>query len=77
MSKYQSFPALMRAFREAGFPRSRNTIMKWVSTQKLVLPRDPVTNRPTIKEEEIEEIVKAFLPGGAGQWACLDQRLNL
>ena len=68
MSRLGNMTTLLKHFEEMGHPRARNTVMKWIREKRLVLPRDPVTSRPAMTAQQIDEIVKQFMPGGQGYW---------
>lgn len=72
-----SIGALQKRLKEAGLPHTKKTIYEWESQGRLVSPRSP-TNMKNINgkiaylrqysDEQIEEIIKAFSPGGTGFW---------
>ena len=70
---------LLSAFKEAGYPLSYMTLKRLEYKGNLILPksttnfRKPVGNRPlgAVREmtmKQMQEVVKAFLPGGPGYY---------
>lgn len=65
------------ALREAGLPSNKRTLVSWEKKGYLVSPRSHTNskiingNRFYVRQftsEQIEQIVKAFFPGGPGKW---------
>ena len=67
-SPFKTTEDLLAAFREAGVRHN----VKWLIRQEkkgiLRCPRDPATDWRRFTDGQIEEIVSAFSPGGAGSW---------
>lgn len=61
----------------AGLPHNKKTLRRWEETGKLISPRS-TTNKKKINnnwyyvrvftQQQLNSIVKAFLPGGPGEW---------
>lgn len=77
--KYYTISKLVEAFNEAGLTVSASWLHRQERKGNLKFERSttnfkkPVGNRPLaavrlIKEDQIPDIVKAFLPGGKGFW---------
>lgn len=43
-------------------------LLKREKAGQIVCPLDPITKQRKFTKTQIEEIVKAFLPGGLGKW---------
>lgn len=46
---------------------ARQTLQSWIKKGKLNLRRRP-SNQYVVTEEEIQQIIKEFSPGGSGKW---------
>jgi len=65
--KYKTMKNLLRAMKEAGLPSSRATAKRWMQQGKLTPARRP-NNWCVFTDQDIQEIIKAFSPGGRGEW---------
>ncbi len=70
--KYFKKQDLAEALVEAGLLKDIRWATHWLRRREvkgiLVCPRDPSTGIRMFTEEQIPEIVKAFSPGGSGNW---------
>jgi hypothetical protein len=66
--KYKTTAELRKKLKELGLPSHYRTIYRRIKTGKLVLPKDPMTGQYLIPENEFEDIIKAFSPGGEGHY---------
>ncbi len=69
---YVRVEGLYQAFVESGFNWSKiafyNHLYRWEKKGLIVCPRDPSTGQRLFTLSSLKEIVKAFSPGGTGQW---------
>jgi len=69
--KYKTIIDLSKALREAGLPCSIRSIKRWESVGLLKFRWSTHLqdyNRRLMTDKDIEQVVKAFSPGGKGKW---------
>lgn len=70
--KYSTIKDIIARLKGAGLPHSKRTILRWEEQGKLKIMRLPHSKthaRRVITEEQLEELIKAFSPGGRGWWS--------
>ena len=71
---------LLQAFKDAGYPVSKSWIIRQEQKGNLKIPRSTTNFKKAqgsrksagvrlLTEQQIQEIVEAFLPGGKGYWS--------
>ena len=71
MDKVFRRQVLDKALTDAGIVSKSGAYIWLLEMEKkgrIVSPRDPVTGQRLFTQTQIEEIIKAFLPGGTGYW---------
>ncbi len=69
--KFKTIKHLSKALDEAGLPSSIRTIKRWETRGLLKFRRTTHLqeyNRRLLTDKDIEQVVKAFSPGGKGKW---------
>ena len=67
--KDHTMPFLYAKLEEMGLPCTRRTVLNWIRDGKLKLRRRP-SGWKVVNEKEVNEIIRAFSPGGRGKWGC-------
>jgi len=72
MDKLYPFSELRKRMKEAGLPSSKPTLYRWENQGRLTLKRLPgwqgKKQQRIVTEKDIEGIIKAFSPGGSGEY---------
>ena len=80
-NKYKTITYLHEKLKEAGienYTQVQNFRYKWLNVMekkgRLLCPRGGVAMRNRLfTEEQVQEIITAFTPGGVGKWSYLDK----
>jgi len=67
-TRYLGTKDLLAALDKAGIPHNYRWVLRQEQRGRLKCPRDPSNNFRVFTRKQINEIVKAFLPGGNRVW---------
>ena len=68
--KFLSIEELYKAMKETGLSSGKSWVLRQEKKGNLTLRKIPNTGHKKVIESDIEEIIKAYSPGGIGRWHC-------